>query len=70
MVSFEKISEKTCFELAYDYVQKNEKIQYINDFLIQHYPLDGFKIQLIQANVEEESVSYRFLYSSKTLKQI
>lgn len=37
---------------------------------MKNYPLDGFQIQLIQVNVNENSVQYRFLFTSQKLKQI
>ena len=65
-----QISNSTCFDLNVTDAQTSEKINTIDSFLKQNYPLTDYSIQIVQINVQPFSLGYRILYSNKNLKQI
>lgn len=67
---FTLISTVTCYDMDVSDVQTSDKISTIDSFLKASYPLTDFSIQLVQVNVQTDSVVYRILYANSKLKQI
>lgn len=70
VISFMKVSDKTCYDVPETQILGNGKIKGMDQFITEQFQLEGYSLHLVQENVGKDSSTLRFLYVNDKYMQI